>query len=288
MHTKPLQSEGPGSLLHKAFCLSIYLISVTLLKSSKNAFFGIRAEAHARCGFVATDMGLQLFHNRGAYGKTCPATRGAGGWAAARTRLSVDNSARTFGTAQRAALANGAFRASWARSAFRERSSSCVKGGALWSAQVRAEAPEATAAPSALEELEALATFPTADDSQCEMPMADASFRVRETTSRGLGLFAAVPIAANAFLFDYSGLTLPQLEYRRQHACASDYIAMIDNAAGFPFIIDAKDPATSSLGRYMNHAECKFRRTLAQIPKRLRPTSLFSTRHQRQLSPGPP
>ena len=216
MHTKPLQSEGPGSLLHTAFCLCIYLISVTLLKSSKNAFFGIRAEAHARCGFVATDMGLQLFHNRGAYGKTCPATRGAGGWAAARTRLSVDNSARTFGTAQRAALANGAFRASWARSAFRERSSSCVKGGALWSAQVRAEAPEATAAPSALEELEALATFPTADDSQCEMPMADASFRVRETTSRGLGLFAAVPIAANAFLFDYSGLTLPQLEYRRQ------------------------------------------------------------------------
>ena len=31
---------------------------------------------------------------------------------------------------------------------------------------------------------------------------------------------------------------------RRDHACQSDYIATVDNIAGFPFIIDAKDPAT--------------------------------------------
>ena len=45
--------------------------------------------------------------------------------------------------------------------------------------------------------------------------MSGSSFAVRETASRGLGLFAAIPIAANAFLFDYTGLTLPRREYRR-------------------------------------------------------------------------
>ena len=107
--------------------------------------------------------------------------------------------------------------------------------------------------PAALEDL---VTYPVDDVQQCGVPMPDGSFTVRETgCGRGLGLFATVPIEANTFLFDYSGLTLPREAYRRDHACQSDYIAMIDNIAGFTFIIDAKDPAISSLGRYMNHAD---------------------------------
>ena len=61
--------------------------------------------------------------------------------------------------------------------------------------------------------------------------MSDASFAVRETAGRGLGLFAAIPIGANAFLFDYTGLTLPRREYRRAHCALCAHCARIARSA---------------------------------------------------------
>ena len=86
-------------------------------------------------------------------------------------------------------------------------------------------------------------------------PMADSNFNVRSAgEGRGLGLYTRVPLEASAFLFDYTGVTIPMSDYAEHYDCLSDYILSIENAAGYRFVIDAADPERSSIARYMNHA----------------------------------
>ena len=101
--------------------------------------------------------------------------------------------------------------------------------------------------PSPQEALQELVTYPNEDDSQCGVPMSDSSFAVRETASRGLGLFAAIPIAANAFLFDYTGLTLPRREYRRAHCALCALCARIARSAHSPHNVPCARCALSDL-----------------------------------------
>ena len=82
-------------------------------------------------------------------------------------------------------------------------------------------------------------------------PMADSNFNVRSAgEGRGLGLYTRVPLEASAFLFDYTGVTVPMSDYAPHYDCLSDYISFIENAAGYRFIIDAADPERSSIARY--------------------------------------
>ena len=101
--------------------------------------------------------------------------------------------------------------------------------------------------PSPQEALQELVTYPNEDDSQCGVPMSDSSFAVRETASRGLGLFAAIPIAANAFLFDYTGLTLPRREYRRAHCALCALCARIARSTHSAHTIPCARCALSAL-----------------------------------------
>uniref|UniRef100_A0A7S3ESW1 SET domain-containing protein n=1 Tax=Haptolina ericina TaxID=156174 RepID=A0A7S3ESW1_9EUKA len=93
-----------------------------------------------------------------------------------------------------------------------------------------------------------------------QQPLNESCFLIQPApASKGLGLFAAVPIKRGAYLFDYEGALVTDEAYQ-----GSDYALEIQNAAGNWFLIDAADLQASNLARYMNHgrryANCELMR----------------------------
>lgn len=76
------------------------------------------------------------------------------------------------------------------------------------------------------------------------------AFELRSTEDKGTGLFAMQRIERGTFLFNYEGVALLDSDYDG----LSDYAIGVENSLGVEYVLDAADPATSGLARYLNHA----------------------------------
>jgi len=81
-------------------------------------------------------------------------------------------------------------------------------------------------------------------------PLCEEMLVVRPSPGKGNGLFAAAPIAAGTFLFDYQGEVLRSLDelFERYPDGRGAYIACVNSE----MYIDGADPE-SGLARWMNH-----------------------------------
>lgn len=80
---------------------------------------------------------------------------------------------------------------------------------------------------------------------------------VKDAGKKGLGLFAVVPLQAECYLGDYKGEILSSREYsRRYRGINAVYVFLIDDSVQRRDMryIDASNPATSNILRFMNHA----------------------------------
>lgn len=101
---------------------------------------------------------------------------------------------------------------------------------------------------------------PTAQRIRAELAaltrLPDSCFIVAETgDSRGRGLFAAAPIEAGRFLFDYEGEILSEAQFQQRYpkGIETDYSVRLELADVASAYLDAADPLLSNVARYMNH-----------------------------------
>lgn len=95
------------------------------------------------------------------------------------------------------------------------------------------------------------------DEGEPRVPLPAGAFEVRTSNdpARGQGLFATTAIPQGRYLMDYEGeVILEDSIEGLKRAVLSEYSVSVRNTAGVGFVIDAMDPASSNLARYINHA----------------------------------
>lgn len=109
---------------------------------------------------------------------------------------------------------------------------------------------------------------------------------VRETgTPRGRGLFAAQPLSEGVYLGDYTGEVLTHEQYLERYPAEDARYVL---AANTDYNIDASDPKTSSMLRFLNHSaqpNCYYdvQRIRRQREKRVRFFTLRDVRAGEEL-----
>jgi hypothetical protein len=134
-------------------------------------------------------------------------------------------------------------------------------GGGLRGGEGRAEdGPLADAEGEAEEDDDLSADGPIARRIRAELaahfPLPASTFRVDATRDgRGQGLFAAAPIGAGSYLFDYEGELLDEREYARRYpdGVPADYAVGLDRADGSAVYVDGARLERSNIGRFLNH-----------------------------------
>jgi len=87
-------------------------------------------------------------------------------------------------------------------------------------------------------------------------PQPRSHFTVARTgDTRGLGLYAEVPMQAGSYLFDYTGEHLDEEEYVRRYPgdAHADYVVGVERSDGSLAYVDACSETLSGLARFLNH-----------------------------------